>query len=79
MRTRETRILVFMRTREHEKHVLFYCKCCELCELRRKCKDIFIGLFKPLHTFAQLPNTDLVPFLVSIHILTDFDVNAFLN
>uniref|UniRef100_A0A7S3VU70 Reverse transcriptase zinc-binding domain-containing protein n=1 Tax=Dunaliella tertiolecta TaxID=3047 RepID=A0A7S3VU70_DUNTE len=64
---------------QDEKHVLFYCNCCELCELRRKYKDLFIDLFKPLHTFAQLPNTDFVPFLASFHVVTNLEVNAFLN
>jgi len=60
-------------------HVLFYCDCFELCELRRKYKDLFIDLFKPLHTFAQLPNTDFVPFLASFHVVTNLEVNVFLN
>eukprot|EP00983_Pelagomonas_calceolata_P035152 1099100-Pelagomonas_calceolata.AAC.4 len=52
---------------------LFYCTCFEVYELRRKYKDQSIDHFKPLHTFAQLPNTDSIPFLASFHILTDFE------
>eukprot|EP00983_Pelagomonas_calceolata_P036164 1131456-Pelagomonas_calceolata.AAC.1 len=29
-----------------EKYALFYCNCFEVCELRRKYKDLFIDLFK---------------------------------
>jgi len=64
---------------QDEKHVLFYCNCYELCELRRKYKGLFIDLFKPLHAFAQLPSTDFIAFLASFQILTDFEVDAFLN
>ena len=64
---------------QDEKHVLFYCNCLEMCELRRKYKDLFIDLFKPLHIFAQLPNTDFIPFLASYHVLTDPEINTFLN
>eukprot|EP00983_Pelagomonas_calceolata_P128429 1161511-Pelagomonas_calceolata.AAC.7 len=39
--------------------------CFELCELSRKHKHLFIGLFNPLHTFAQLLSTDLISFLAS--------------
>jgi len=53
---------------QDEIHALFYCNCFEVCELRRKYKDLFFNLFKPLHTFAQLQNTDLIPFLASLHI-----------
>eukprot|EP00983_Pelagomonas_calceolata_P013071 417923-Pelagomonas_calceolata.AAC.1 len=37
-----------------ELHALFYSNCFEVCELRRNYKDLFIDLFKPLHTFARL-------------------------
>eukprot|EP00983_Pelagomonas_calceolata_P025466 800693-Pelagomonas_calceolata.AAC.1 len=54
---------------QDKKRVLFYYNCCELCELHRKYKNLSIDLFKPLHTFAQLPNSDFIPFLASFHIL----------
>eukprot|EP00983_Pelagomonas_calceolata_P068773 1150069-Pelagomonas_calceolata.AAC.1 len=48
-------------------HALFYCNCFEVCELRRKYKDLLIDPFKPLHAFAWLPHTDCIPFLASFH------------
>eukprot|EP00983_Pelagomonas_calceolata_P037838 1136537-Pelagomonas_calceolata.AAC.9 len=50
--------------------------CFEFCELHtgRKHKDLFIDLFKPLRTFAQLPNADFIPFLASFHFLTDLEI-----
>eukprot|EP00983_Pelagomonas_calceolata_P069180 1150280-Pelagomonas_calceolata.AAC.1 len=43
-------------------------------ELRRKYKDLFVDLSKPLHTFARLPITDFIPFLASFHIITNPEV-----
>eukprot|EP00983_Pelagomonas_calceolata_P040142 1137475-Pelagomonas_calceolata.AAC.1 len=40
---------------QDETPALFYCNCFEARELRRKYKDLFVDLFKPLHTFARLP------------------------
>ena len=31
---------------QDEKHVLFFCKCAEVCELRMRCRDLFEGMFK---------------------------------
>jgi len=31
---------------QDEKHVLFFCKCAELCELRMRYRDLFEGMFK---------------------------------
>eukprot|EP00983_Pelagomonas_calceolata_P005455 177508-Pelagomonas_calceolata.AAC.1 len=45
----------------------------------KKYEDLFIGLLKPLHTFAQLPDADFIPVLSSFHILTDLEINPFLN
>eukprot|EP00983_Pelagomonas_calceolata_P086054 1156675-Pelagomonas_calceolata.AAC.5 len=64
---------------QDKKHVLFYCSCFEVCKLHRKYKDLSIDLFKPLHTFAQLPGADFIPFLASFYVLTDLEINAFLN
>eukprot|EP00983_Pelagomonas_calceolata_P013580 435026-Pelagomonas_calceolata.AAC.1 len=64
---------------QDERHVLFYCNCFEVCKLHRKYKDLFIDLFKPLHIAAQLPDADFIPFLANFHILTDLEINAFLN
>eukprot|EP00983_Pelagomonas_calceolata_P042570 1138553-Pelagomonas_calceolata.AAC.1 len=62
---------------QDEEHALFYCNCFEVCELRRKYKDLFVYLFEPLHTFARLPNTDCIPFMASSHIINDPEINAF--
>eukprot|EP00983_Pelagomonas_calceolata_P028633 896519-Pelagomonas_calceolata.AAC.6 len=64
---------------QDEVHALFYCNCFEVCELGRKYKDLFIDLSKQSHTSARLPNTDFIPFLVSFHIITDPEINAFLD
>jgi hypothetical protein len=33
---------------QDEKHVLFFCKCAEMCELCMRYKDLFEGMFKTL-------------------------------
>ena len=33
---------------QDEKHVLFICKCAEVCELRMRYRDLFEGMFKTL-------------------------------
>ena len=33
---------------QDEKHVLFFCKCAEVCELRMRYRDLFEGMFKTL-------------------------------
>ena len=33
---------------QDEKHVLFFCKCAEVCELRMKYRDLFEEMFKTL-------------------------------
>eukprot|EP00983_Pelagomonas_calceolata_P129688 1161626-Pelagomonas_calceolata.AAC.2 len=53
---------------QYEIRALYYWNCFEVCEPRRKYKDLVIDLFKPLHTFARLLITDFVPFLASFHI-----------
>jgi hypothetical protein len=35
-----------------EKHVLFFCKCVEVCELRMRYRDLFEGMLKTLRVFA---------------------------
>ena len=37
---------------QNEKHVLFFCKCAEVCELRMRYKDLFEGMFKTLCAFT---------------------------
>ena len=37
---------------QDEKHVLFFCKCAEVCELRMRYRDLFEGMFKTLRAFA---------------------------
>ena len=43
---------------QDEKHVLFFCKCAEVCELRMRYRDLFEGMFKTLRAFAP-SSTDL--------------------
>jgi len=31
---------------QDEKHVLFFCKCAEVCELRMRYRDLFEGMFR---------------------------------
>ena len=38
----------------HEKHVLFFCKCAEVCELRMRYRDLFEGMFKTLRFVATV-------------------------
>jgi len=63
---------------QDEKHVLFFCKCAEVCELRMRYKDLFEGMFKTLHAFAP-SSSEIIPFLACHHSFTDFEINAFLN
>jgi len=63
---------------QDEKHVLFSCKCAEVCELRMRYKDLFEGMFKTLHAFAP-SSSKFIPFLACHHSITDFEINAFLN
>jgi len=61
-----------------EKHVLFSCKCAEVCELRMRYRDLFEGMFKTLRVFAP-SSSEFIPFLTCHHSITDFEINAFLN
>jgi hypothetical protein len=63
---------------QDEKHVLFFCKCAEVCELRMRYRDLFEGMFKTLHAFAP-SRSEFIPFLAWIHRITDFEINAFQN
>jgi len=63
---------------QDDKHVLFLCKCAEVCELRMRYKDLFEGMFKTLHAFAP-SSSEFIPFLACHHSITDFEINAFLN
>jgi hypothetical protein len=63
---------------QDEKHVLFFCKCAEVCELRMRYRDLFEGMFKTLRAFAPL-SSGFFPFLACHHSITDFEINAFLN
>jgi len=63
---------------QDEKHVLFFCKCAEVCELRLRYRDPFEGIFKTLRAFAP-SSSESVPFLTCHHSITDFEINAFLN
>ena len=64
---------------QDEKHVLFFCKCTEVCELRTRYKDLFVELFKAMHAFALPSNADFIPFLACHHTITHSEINAFLN
>jgi len=63
---------------QDEKHVLFFCKCAEVCELRMRYRDLFEGMFKTLRAFAP-SSSEFIPFLACHHSITDFEINAFLN
>ena len=63
---------------QDEKHVLFFCKCAEVCELRMRYRDLFEGMFKTLRAFAR-SSSEFIPFLDCHHNITDFEINAFLN
>ena len=41
--------------------------------------DLFVDLFRPLHAFTRLSNTDFIPFLARFQDMTDHEINAFLN
>ena len=61
-----------------ERHVLFFCKCAEVCELRMRYKDLFEGMFKTLRAFAP-SSSEFTHFLACHHSITGFETNAFLN
>ena len=42
---------------QDDKHVLFLCKCAEVCELRMRYKDLFEGMFK---THQCIPESRLI-------------------
>ena len=63
---------------QDEKHVLFICKCAEVCELRMRYRDLFKGMFKTLRAFAP-SSFEFNLFLACHHSITDFEINAFLN
>ena len=47
---------------QDEKHVLFFCKCAEMCEMRMRYRDLFEGMFKTLHEFAPPLSSEFIPF-----------------
>jgi len=53
---------------QDEKHVLFFCKCAEVCELRMKYRDLFEGMFETLHAFA--PSKFLLNLFLSWLVIT---------
>ena len=61
-----------------DEHVLFFCKCVEVCELRMRYRDLFVGMFKTLRVFAP-SSSGFIPFLTCHYSITDFDINAFLD
>jgi len=63
---------------QDEKHVLFFCKCAEVCELRMRYRGLFEGMFKTLRAFAP-SSSEFIPFLACHHSITDFEIKAFLN
>jgi hypothetical protein len=42
-------------------HVLFFCKCVEVCKLRMRYRDLFEGMFKTLRVFAP-SSSEFIPF-----------------
>ena len=63
---------------QDEKHVLFFCKCAEVCELRMRYRDLYERMFKTLRVFAP-SSSEFIPFLTCHHSITVFEINAFLN
>ena len=63
---------------QDEKHVLFFCKCAEVCELRMRYRNLFEGVFKTLRVFAP-SSSEFLPFLTCHHSITDFEINALQN
>ena len=63
---------------QDEKHVLFLCKCAEVCELRMRYKDLFERMFKTLRGVQTPSSSEFIPFLTCHHSITDFEM-AFLN
>ena len=61
---------------QDEKHVLFFCKCAEVCELRMRYRDLFEEMFKTLRVFAP-SSSEFIPFLTCHHSITDFEINTF--
>ena len=59
---------------QDEKHVLFFCKCAEVCELRMRYIDLYEGIFKTLRAFAP-SSSEFIPFLACHHSITDFEIN----
>jgi len=49
---------------QDEKHVLFFCKCAEVCELRMRYRDLFEGMFKTLRVFAPSSSELFLSWLV---------------
>ena len=58
---------------QDEKHVLFFCKCAEVCELRMRYRDRFERMFKTLCVFAP-SSSEFIPFLTCHHSITDFEI-----
>ena len=63
---------------QDEKHVLFFCKCTEVCELRTRYKGLFEEMFKTLRVSAPPSSANFIPFLTCHHTITDSEINAFL-
>ena len=49
---------------QDEKHVLFFCKCAEVCELRMRYRDLFERMFKTLRVFAPSSSELFLSWLV---------------
>jgi len=62
---------------QDETHVLFYCRCEHMCELRDNFADLFESLFLPLQTFKRSPG--MAPFLSNFHYVTNRDLTDFLG
>jgi len=56
---------------QDEKHLLFFCRYAEVCELRTRYKDLFADMFRPLHAFAQTSDSEFALFLAIFHSITD--------
>ena len=54
---------------QDEKHVLFFCKCAEVCELRMRYRDLFERMFKTLRVFAP-SSSEFIPFLTCHLVIT---------
>ena len=61
---------------QDEKHVLFFYKCAEVCELRIRYRDLLKEcMFKTMRVFAP-SSSEFIPFLICHHSITNFEIKT---